>query len=208
GGCTPKAALGRRTEALLAFADNHRYLHAESCHRLCSNVAPALLLLGRRTKHNTRRYKQLPQTISAVLPCCGRREPPFFLFAARHRDSRHTRPLPSCLTIRDFHSVTSQTKQPDVVVRLFTRARRDGVKIRPPHDRNVSPASGASQTTTASLCAFVRCRRDPRPCRGCSQTDPSRRVRRTSCPPASQSQARRRPASRRRGRPSARGTAS
>src|SRR5262249_56732594 len=47
GGCTPKAALGRRTEALLADADNHRRLHAESCHCLCSTVAPAPLPLGR-----------------------------------------------------------------------------------------------------------------------------------------------------------------
>src|SRR5262249_17492340 len=45
-------AFGRRSAALLAFANDPRYLHADCCHCLCPTVAPASLLLGRRARRH------------------------------------------------------------------------------------------------------------------------------------------------------------
>src|SRR5262249_22185619 len=73
-------AFAGQSAAFVADADNHRYLHAQSClgqthsgvaclrgqspllarrkrSLLCSTVAPALLLFSRRAAHNTKRRK-------------------------------------------------------------------------------------------------------------------------------------------------------
>src|SRR5258708_7428119 len=50
---------GGRKAASLAFADNHRCLHVQSCHCLCPRVP---LLLGRRAKESSAGY----QAVQAV----------------------------------------------------------------------------------------------------------------------------------------------